>query len=151
MGQEAVRTQRHVTFFAAQQALLAALDRAEDLGVAVAVCITDAHGDVVAVARMDAAPGQAWEGAQGKAVFAASIGKPTGEFIEQRLRHNEALWRAMAANPKVFIVAGGFPLRHEGATVGAIGVSGAKHEQDTEVAEAAMGRFEEVAVTPAAV
>lgn len=141
MGESQVRSQQHIAYGAADTALRAGLQKAEELGIRVAICITDAHGDVVAVARMDGAPGQAWEGAKGKAVFAASIGRPTGEFIEQRLKHNEALWRAMAANPDVFIVEGGYPFIHDGAPVGGVGVSGSKHEQDAQVAQAAMDAF----------
>jgi uncharacterized protein GlcG (DUF336 family) len=139
---ERVRWQGHVGYLAAERVVAAALAAAEDLGVRVGVSVVDANGFLVAFARMDGAPARVEEGASGKARFAASLGRSTGDFIEQRLRHDEVLWRAMSANTDVFIVPGGFPLLHEGLPVGGVGVSGAKHEQDSEVAAAGAAAFD---------
>ena len=84
---------------------------------------------------------RAEEGASGKARFASMLGRSTGEFIEQRLKHDEVLWRAMSTSSDVFIVPGGLPLLHDSRPVGGVGVSGAKHEQDTQIAEAAAQAF----------
>ena len=48
----------------------------------------------------------------------------------------------MSSSTDVFIVPGGFPLLHEARPVGAVGVSGARHDQDAEVAKAAVEAFE---------
>lgn len=141
MSSEAVRGQQHVTLDAADAAVRAGLARAAEIGVKIGICVTDAHGDVVAFARMDGAPGRSDQAARGKAAFAAGMGLPTGDFIEKRLRKDEVLWRAMSSNPDIFVVPGGFPLLYEGSSVGGVGVSGAAHEQDSIVAEAAADHF----------
>lgn len=132
-----VREQLHVTRSAAADVIAAGLEHAESLGVRIGISVVDANGFLVAFTRMDGVPGQVEEGASGKARFAASIGRSTGDFIESRLKHDEVLWRAMGKSPDVFIVPGGVPLLHDGRPVGGVGVSGSKHEQDTEVAERA--------------
>lgn len=141
METDPVREQRHVTFDAAEAAARAGLAKAAEIGVRVGICVTDAHGDVVMFARMDGAPGRSDQAARGKAAFAAGLGLSTGDFIEKRLRNDEVLWRAMSSNPDIFIVPGGFPLLFHGTSVGGVGVSGAAHEQDSIVAEAAADHF----------
>lgn len=145
MDDALVRTQLHITYAAAEEALRAAIRKAEEIGVRVGICITDANGNIVAAARMEGATARAIEGAQKKAVFSASMGRSTEEFIETRLKKDEVLWRAMSANPNVFIVPGGFPMLYRGTPVGGVGVSGAKHEQDAVVARAAADHFAAVA------
>jgi glc operon protein GlcG len=136
-----VRTQTHITLVAAQSSIEAGLRKAEELGVNIGIVVVDQNGHTVASARMDGAGGRADEGARGKAVFAAGLGVPTAEFIEQRLVHNEALWRAMSSRHEIFVVQGGYPMKYNGRSVGGVGVSGAKHEQDSQVAEAAANSF----------
>lgn len=127
------------------EALQAGLDKAKELGVRVGIAIVDTNGNAVVIIRMDGSNGKADEGARGKAAFAAGLGVSTADFIENRLKHNEALWRAMAARPGIFVVQGGYPPKYEGRSVGGVGVSGAKHEEDSQVAEAVANRFTELA------
>lgn len=138
-----IRMQAHVTFAAADAAIRAGLKKAEELGVRIGIVVVDANGNMVAMARMDGVGGRVEDGAGGKARAAASLGVPTAEFIEKRLSKNEALWRAMSARPDTFMVQGGYPLRYGGKTVGGVGVSGARHEEDAQVAEAAAAHFAE--------
>lgn len=145
MADELVRMQAHVTFAAAEAAVQEGLRKAQEMGVRVGICVTDAHGDMVMFVRMDGAPGGVDKGAKGKARFAASIGRSTHDFIENRLKQNEALWRAMSANPDVFIVPGGFPMKYDGRTVGGVGVSGAKHEEDSIVSQTVADAFNQAA------
>jgi uncharacterized protein GlcG (DUF336 family) len=136
-----VRWQGHVTTAGADLAVAAGVAKAAELGVRVGISVVDANGFLQAFTRMDGAPARVEEGASGKARFAASIGRSTGDFIEARLRHDEVLWRAMSGGTDVFIVPGGFPLVHDGRPVGGVGVSGSKHELDSQVAEAAAEAF----------
>lgn len=136
-----VQWQGHVTAAGADAAIAAGLAKATELGVRIGISVVDANGFIQAFARMDGAPARVEEGASGKARFAASLGRSTGDFIEQRLRHDEVLWRAMSTATDVFIVPGGFPLLHDGRPVGGVGVSGSKHEIDSQVAEAAANAF----------
>jgi len=139
-----VRTESHVTLAAAEGAIRAGIAKAEEIGVKIAIVIVDASSYFVAGVRMDGCRGKADEGAKGKAVFSLGTPNGTADFIENRLKHNEALWRAMASRSDIWPVEGGFPLRHQGRTVGGVGVSGAKHEQDSEVSKAAADYFAEL-------
>lgn len=140
-----VVTQVHVALAPAMEALKAGLDKAKDLGVRVGITILDANAHTVVAVRMDGSGARADEGGRGKATLAATLGVSTADFIENRLKHNEPLWRAMAARQDLFPVEGGFPLKVGDQTVGGVGVSGAKHEQDSQVSQAVAARFAELA------
>ena len=55
----------------------------------------------------------------------------------------------MASRSDIWPVQGGFPLKYQGRSVGGVGVSGAKHEQDSEVAQAAADHFNAAAAAAA--
>ena len=139
-----VITQTHIALAPAMEALQCGIEKAKEIGIRVGIAIVDANGHTVVAIRTDGAGGRADEGARGKAVFAAALGVPTAEFIEKRLVHNEALWRAMSSRQDIFVVQGGYPLKYKGKNVGGVGVSGGKHEQDSEVSAAVAQRFSEI-------
>jgi uncharacterized protein GlcG (DUF336 family) len=139
-----VVTQTHIALEPAMQSLQAGLDKAQELGVRVGIAVVDTNGNTVVTIRMDGSGGKADEGARGKATFAAGLGVSTADFIENRLKHNEALWRAMSSRQGIFVVQGGYPMKFGGRCVGGVGVSGAKHEEDSQVAEAVANRFAEL-------
>jgi uncharacterized protein GlcG (DUF336 family) len=141
---EIVSVEQHVTYAAAMEVMAAALAKGEEMGVKVGVVITDARGDIVAVGKNERAGGQMWRGGLMKATAAARLGRSTEDFVEQRLKQDEVLWRAMSGLPELFLVPGGIPLIHNGVTVGAIGVSGARYVEDTVVAQAGADRFAEI-------
>lgn len=141
---DAYRTQLHVTYEAASEALAAGLAKAIEIGIKVGIVITDATGEIVAVARMDGANQKAWKGALGKATVAGSMGRTTGDFLENRLKGDEVLWRALSANPDTMLVPGGSPLLVGGRSVGGVGVSGGRYDDDARVAAAAAQRFDEL-------
>jgi glc operon protein GlcG len=145
---EVVRVQRHVTYAAAAEVLGAGLAKADELGVNAAVVVTDSRGEIVAAGRTEAVGAKAWRGGLMKATSAAGLGRSTEEFVEQRLKQDEVLWRAMSANPETFFVPGGVPLLFEGKPVGAIGVSGGHYADDAKVAQAGADRFAELAAQP---
>ena len=139
-----VRVQRHVTYAAAARALEAGVAKAAQLGTNAAIVVTDTFGEIVAAARTDGANPKAWRGGHAKATAAAAMGRTTEEFVEQRLRHDEVLWRAMSAHTDVMLVPGGVPLLFDGASVGGVGVSGGHYEKDAIVAQAVADRFAEL-------
>jgi uncharacterized protein GlcG (DUF336 family) len=141
---EVFRTQRHVTYAAAQEVLAAGLAKAVELGVNAGIVVVDGSGEIVAAARMDRAGSRTWTGGLAKARVAASLGRSTEEFVEQRLKQDEVLWRALSTNPDAMFVPGGCPLLVEGRPVGAVGVSGGHYRDDAKVAQAAAARFDEL-------
>jgi uncharacterized protein GlcG (DUF336 family) len=140
-----IRIEPHIKLAAAEDAIQAGLKKAEELGVKIAIVVVDTSSYFVAGVRMDGCRGKADEAAKGKAVFAIGTPEGTADFIENRLQHNEALWRAMASRTDIWPVQGGFPLKYKGRSVGGVGVSGAKHEEDSQVAEAAANHFRDAA------
>jgi uncharacterized protein GlcG (DUF336 family) len=141
---ELFRTQRHVTLAAARAAIDAGLAKAAEIGVNVGLVVVDASGEMVASARMDKAGARTWMGGMAKAKVAASMGRSTEDFLEQRLKKDEVLWRALSGNPDAMFVPGGFPLLVDGKSVGGVGASGGHYNDDAKVAKAAADRFHEL-------
>jgi uncharacterized protein GlcG (DUF336 family) len=131
-----VRTQTHLTLEAAEIVLDGAVQRAEELGVASVVVVTDAAGGVTSFARLDGAPPIAIRHALGKASSASGLKRSTDDFLGKRLTTDDVLWRAIAGRADAFVVHGGFPLTIGGKVVGAIGVASGSHEHDSDVARA---------------
>lgn len=131
-----VRTQAHITLTAAELVLDAAVARADELGVASVVVVTDAAGGVTALARLDGAPPISIRHALAKASSAVGLKRSTDDFLTKRLTTDDVLWRAIAGRADAFVVHGGFPLTVDGRLVGAIGVASGSHEHDSDVAMA---------------
>jgi cob(I)alamin adenosyltransferase len=113
----------------------AGMRRAEALGVPMVLAVVDAGGQLLETRRMDGALVVSITLAPSKAHTAAVVRMPTLEL--SRLARPEApLFGIDVSIPNLTLVGGGLPLRHGGAVVGAVGVSGGSVEQDIEVAEA---------------
>ena len=120
----------------AYRVIMAARQKAQEVGVQMNIAVVDAGGNLTAFARMD----NAWLGsidiAQSKAFSARAIDMPTKDLGAES-QSGKSLFGINASNQgKIIIFAGGIPLRQNGKVVGAIGVSGGSVEHDQEVAEA---------------
>lgn len=133
-----------VSYHAAAAAIQAGLAECQRIGMNCAIVVTDANGEMVAVARTDGASATTYRGALGKAKTAAVLAAPTADFLQQRLLHDEVLYRALTADAEMFLVPGGYPLEANGCIVGGVGVSGGLHADDAKVAHAAVVRFAEL-------
>ena len=112
----------------------AAIAKAREMKVPECICIVDAGGHLLALARMDGAFALSIDTALRKAQTAASYGIPTGGIaagIDIKL--------AIATEGKRVNLPGGLPVIVDGHVVGAIGVGSGTGEQDREVAAAALG------------
>jgi glc operon protein GlcG len=124
------------TLSAAQRAVAAALDEAEQIAVDVCVAVTDGAGHLLALARMDRAPLLCIQIAQDKAYSVASFGGlPTSDWWRM-LESEPALLHGIVKTDRLVVFGGGVPLVADGRTIGAIGVSGGSSEQDVRIAEA---------------
>ena len=120
----------------AQQAVDAALNKANDMGVKMDIAVVDAGANLKAFARMDGA----WLGsidiAQKKARTARWFDMPTGA-IGQLSQPGGPLFNIEHSNNGLITFPGGLPLKNSGGEViGAIGVSGSTVEDDDAVASA---------------
>jgi glc operon protein GlcG len=119
----------------ARRVLDAALARAEELGVGVAISVVDDAGHVKAFARMDGSSFFSTGLATNKAITSAGLGVSTQDFMEFAAGIPPLL-AGLSAQPNVAILPGGAPITVDGAVVGAIGVAGGKGGEDQPIAEA---------------
>lgn len=124
-----------VTFAKAREMSRAAIEKAEEMEIAVAVCVVDKGGHAILKARMDGAgylPGQF---AEDKAWTAAGLGFATADLAP--LVQPGAMAYGIT-HPRVVTFGGGIPLREGDEVVGGVGVSGGTVDDDIAIAEAAL-------------
>ena len=121
--------------------LTAAIDKAEEIGIAVTVAIVDAGGHLLSLERMDGGRFHTVHSSTTKAVTAASNRRPTTTrgAQGQDLDTLHAIGLSLAAGPARWTaMEGGFPIIVEGQCLGGIGVSGGDWQQDEDIARAAV-------------
>jgi glc operon protein GlcG len=121
--------------------IAAAHDRARALGVRVTVAVVDEGGLLQSLARMDGAPPLSAQIAEGKAVGAA-LWHRDGASLAQVAQERPTFFQAVDRLVRVPIVAGlgSVLIRRNGAVLGAVGISGAKPDQDLDCAEHGLKR-----------
>jgi glc operon protein GlcG len=118
----------------ARQALDLILEKAQQMQKAVAVAVTDSHGELIAFARMDDVPLPSILIAMNKACTAARTGKPTQE-IGEKVRHPEKGHDISYYGDSRFVGwGGGIPVHKDGQVVGAVAVSGLSSAEDAALA-----------------
>lgn len=121
-----------------QSLIGAALAKAEELDIRVAVAVVDAGGALAGYLRMpgaflvssDLAIDKAWTAAG----FAAST-RAVGAMLDQE---EAAVRNGLLVRPRMTVVPGGFPVIADGKCLGGIGVSGGSAAQDEAIAGAAI-------------
>ena len=104
-------------------------------GKAGVIAVCDAHGDLIAFARMDGAPLSSITIAMNKAYSAARERKPSKE-IGNAARHPEKGFDiAYFGDARFTGWGGGVPVWKDGRVVGAIAISGLPQADDMELAE----------------
>ncbi len=123
----------------ARRAIDAILAEIARRGKAAVVVAADAHGEMIAFARMDCAPLSSIAVATNKAWTAARAGKPTAE-IGKRIRDPEQGHDiAYYGDARFCGWGGGIPIRKDGVVVGSLAVSGLPEAEDMEVAAVGEG------------
>ena len=125
-----------LTYEGAQKLLAAAVAKARDMKVPQCICIVDAGGHLLAMARMDGAFALSIDTALRKAQTAAAYGGPTGGIeagIDIKL--------AIATEGRRINLPGGLPVIVDGHVIGGIGVGSGTGQQDKEIAKAAVAAF----------
>lgn len=126
-----IATQRPtITLAAARQVIGAALREAENHGWFISVAVVDAAGELVAFARSDNAASVTTQVAQAKARTAAALRAPSKlfeDFVNGGLP-------SFLATPGITPLQGGVPIAIGSWVIGAVGVSGARGEDDEHMA-----------------
>jgi glc operon protein GlcG len=130
-GQEALTLERKVLSLAAARTIVAASEAdAKARGLGVVIVVVDDAGNIIELARMDAAQVASVNVGIGKARTAAIYRRPSRDFEEQ-IRGGRVAALALAdATP----LQGGVPIVIDGRVVGAVGVSGDTPQVDEDIA-----------------
>lgn len=128
--------QRHPSLERALELLAGIRAEAEAESLALAACVVDAGGNVIAAQRMDGTALGALRLAEGKAYTAVLWGTRTGDFT-QSTQPGGADWGFNTTDPRIVVYAGGLPLLVDGELVGGVGASGGTAEQDEACVQAA--------------
>jgi uncharacterized protein GlcG (DUF336 family) len=116
-----------LTLAEANQAIAAALARAQTMKVAIAVSVCDEEGRLVSFQRMDGVFSESIPLAIGKAIAAAASRDSRTKDAGLDL---QSVWRVAGAGLPVIAGPGSLPIIRNAATVGGIGVSGSPTDQE---------------------
>jgi glc operon protein GlcG len=118
----------------AQKIITRIVEKAATKQKAVAIAVTDPHGELIGFARMDGVALPSINIAINKAWTAARTGKPTRE-IGEKVRHPERGHDiAYYGDPRFVGWGGGIPLVKNGEVIGAVAVSGLSSVEDADLA-----------------
>jgi glc operon protein GlcG len=115
--------------------IAAARAEAGRLGLRVTIAVVDHAGVLVALARMDGAPAMTVKGSEGKARASAAYGLPSGEL---KGASEEAANVEVLDSGPIVAYPGGLPISQDGVLQGALGIGGAKPDEDERCARAGL-------------
>jgi uncharacterized protein GlcG (DUF336 family) len=110
--------------------------KAEEIGVAMCIAVTDESGQLIAFERMDGGKITSTIIAQDKAYTAAGAKRTTQSYGEASQPGKPAYGIHSAIGGRLLVVAGGIPVLVDGEVVGAVGISSGTPAQDAECAQA---------------
>jgi uncharacterized protein GlcG (DUF336 family) len=114
---------------AAHIALLAAVQKAEELNIAINVAVVDSGGNLAGFLRMPGAFLHSIDIAKDKAYSAAGFRFPTSQW-EEIFSAEKMLEKGMPTRERLVVFGGGLPIDIDDNALGGIGVSGGSEEQD---------------------
>jgi glc operon protein GlcG len=123
-----------IEYAEAQKIVGFVVNKAAEMNKAVAVAVTDAHGELIAFGRMDGVPLPSISIAMNKAWTAARTGKPTEEIGEKVKDPNKGHDISYYGDPRFVGWGGGIPVWKGGEVVGAVAVSGLSSKEDAALA-----------------
>src|ERR1700682_1438419 len=130
-----------ITLKDARKIIAAAEQKSEKIGQPMNIAVVDEGGNLVAHVRMDGA----WIGSIdisiNKAFTSRAFDISTKDLAQHSQSGGQFFGIHVSNHGRVMVFAGGIPLKRDGKTVGAIGVSGGSGEQDHTVAEAGAMAF----------
>jgi glc operon protein GlcG len=129
-----VKTVSAIDYQDAKRIVDAIVENALQLQKAAVIAVADAHGELIAFARMDGAPLSSILVAANKAWTAARERKPTKDIGDKMRDPVKGFDIAFYGDSRFVGWGGGVPIRKNGEVVGAIGVSGLSSAEDVALA-----------------
>ena len=129
-----MRTLHTIDHSEARRAVDLIVEKASQMQRAAAVAVSDAHGDLICLSRMDGAPVSSIRIAMNKAWTAARERKPTKEIGEKVKHAEKAHDIAYYGDPQYVGWGGGIPVWKNGEVIGAVAVSGLSSNEDIALA-----------------
>lgn len=117
-----------LTLGLAQKAAYAALEKCVADGQRVSVAVVERSGSTKVLLKADGSGPHTVGSSTGKAFTSASLGRDTAG-LAVAIKRNRTLEGLRDMDPRLVILAGGLPIRIDGALVGGIGVGGAPSGQ----------------------
>ncbi len=111
-------------------------------GKVAVIAVSDSHGELISLLRMDGAPLPSVLVATRKCLTAARERGPTFE-VGRAFRENG--WQLSNTDPAFTGWGGGVPVRVQGQVVGAVAVSGLDQGEDAELAELGASKIQQSA------
>ena len=136
-----IASSKRLTNEGARKMMAAAIDKANEAGIAVSIAITDAGGHLILLERMEGGRFHSVHSATTKAVCAASNKRVTSArgAQNQDLDVTHALGLTLAAGAECWTaMEGGCPVLVEGECIGGIGIAGGDWTTDETIARAAV-------------
>jgi glc operon protein GlcG len=136
-----IASSKRLTNEGARKMMAAAIDMANEAGIAVSIAITDAGGHLILLERMEGGRFHSVHSATTKAVCAASNKRVTSArgAQNQELDVTHALGLTLAAGAECWTaMEGGCPVLVEGECIGGIGIAGGDWATDETIARAAV-------------
>ena len=119
----------------AQEAIQAIAAELQQRGKSAVIAVADAHGELIALLRLDDAPLPSIVIAGNKAWTAARERKPTRELGQASRDPQSGFDMAYFGDQRYIGWGGGLPVNINGAVVGAVAVSGLSEHEDIELAQ----------------
>ncbi|TAH50266.1 MAG: heme-binding protein [Chloroflexota bacterium] len=119
----------------AQRAIEAMQAECDKRGKGGVLVVTDAHGELIALLRMDGAPFSSIQIALNKAYTAARERKPSYELGQKARDPERGFPMTNFGELRYTTWGGGLPIVIEGEVVGAVAISGLPEQEDMEIAE----------------
>ena len=121
----------------------AAISRAEELKINIAITFVDESGILKAFFRMDNSPLVAVDASRKKALTAVGLGIPTGDNWYAFIKDDPIMFHGVQQFKEFILLGGGSPVMDKDSMIGAIGISGGHYKQDEECIKAALKTLDE--------
>ena len=125
----------NITLEEALKACDAAISKAQEMGIKVAVSAVDSGTNLVAMQKMDGALILGIDGSKGKAVASVIFGQPSGE-LEARAERPTMRAILLQWGGRFVMGQGALPIMRDGEVIGACGVGGGTSQEDEDCARA---------------